>query len=418
MKSTATIASAALAELRMLAALEPTLAALKARRMCSSDRDFVRGSLAMIGPWLSTHAGPGRALGGPWVWSIGDAHQGNFSTLAVGQMDREGVVPVTFGVADVDDEAPAPWSWDLLRLLSSMPAAAPKLKRSAFDELCRITCGSYAETMQRFGQGDALAARLDANGLPEALKELILAGSGEDHHKRFLARMVSGAGLKARLQRNAEVVDDPYSAPALRAAWGRLAGLPEHRLLDIARRTNPGGLSSLGRRRWWLLIRESAPVARLRLIELKERAPSALSRVIPMSPFTPWMSPTAPATQPVCSTMGKDPFQRVLRTVAGDCLARTRCHTRATLDIARLDDGDVRRLGHLYGQIIATFHWQGLSQLTPDVDQRCAAIATTALAQSKELVGLSGTLANHLRALAKDFNAQVTPLLRKEKLNV
>ena len=414
MKCTSVIATVALAELRMLHAVEPAAAALKARRMCSKDTDFVRGSLALMAPWLSDRAGPGSSLGEPWVWSIGDAHQGNFSTLAVGKMDRDGIVPVTFGVADVDDEGPAPWSWDLLRLLSSVAVVAPKLKRSAFDELCQVTCESYAESMHRFGQGDALAARLDANGLPEAIKELIVAGSGEALHKRFMANMVSGAGLKAKLKRNADVADDAHSAPALRAAWSRLAGLPEHRVLDIARRLNPGGLSSLGRRRWWLLVRETTPVARLRLIELKERAPSVLSRLIPVSPFTPWVSPTAPATQPVCSTMGKDPFQRVLRTAAGDCLARTRCHTRATIDIAAFDAGDLRRLGHLYGQLLATFHWQGLSQLTPDVDDRCAAIATTAAANSARIVRLSAQLATHLRELATEFSRQVKPLLRRE----
>ena len=413
MKSTAVIAAIALAELHMLHAVDPHAAADKARRMCSKDIDFVRGSLPLIVPWLSVHVGPESPAGAPWVWSIGDAHQGNFSTLAVGTMDRDGIVPVTFGVSDVDDEGPAPWSWDLLRLLSSVSMFSPKLKRKTFDEFCDVTCTTYAEMMQRFGEGDAMAARIDANGLPEAIKELIVAGSGEAQHKRFIATMVSGSGLKAKLKRNEDVVDDPYSEPALRTAWSRLAGLPEHSVLDVARRLNPGGLSSLGRRRWWLLIRESTPVARLRLIELKERAPSALTRVMPVSPFTPWVSATAPATQPVCSTMGKDPYQRVLRTAAGDCLARTRCHTRDTVDITSLDHGDLRRLGHLYAQLLATFHWQGLSQLTPDVNQRCAAIAVAAEKNKNLIAHRAVEMATHLTELAVSYREQVKPLLKK-----
>ena len=416
MKSTAVIATIAMSELRMLHAVEPAAAASKARRMCNNDNDFVRGSLPLIVPWLSVKVGHDCAAGSPWVWSIGDAHQGNFSTLAVGKMDRDGVVPVTFGVADVDDEGPAPWSWDLLRLLSSISIVAPKLKRKAFDELCDLTCTTYAEMMQRFGEGDAMAARIDANGLPEAIKKLIVAGSGEAQHKRFMATMVSGSGLKAKLKRNADVADDPYSEPALRIAWSRLAGLPEHTVLDVARRLNPGGLSSLGRRRWWLLVRESTPVARLRLIEFKERAPSALSRVMPVSPFTPWVSASAPATQPVCSTMGKDPYQRVLRTAAGDCLARTRCHTRDTVDITALDNGDLRRLGHLYAQLLSTFHWQGLSQLTPDVEERCAAIAVAATANTKLIGQRAAEMAIHLQELAVDYRAQVKPLLKRKQL--
>jgi len=413
MKSAAVIATIALAELRMLYAVDPQAAVNKARRMCSKDIDFVRGSLPLIVPWLSVNVGPDSPAGAHWVWSIGDAHQGNFSTLAVGKMDRDGIVPVTFGVSDVDDEGPAPWSWDLLRLLSSISLVAPDLKRKSFSELCEVTCTTYTEMMQRFGEGDAMAARLDANGLPEAIKKLIVTGSGEAHHKRFIATMVSGSGLKAQLKRNADVVDDPYSEPALRIAWSRLAGLPEHTVLDVARRLNPGGLSSLGRRRWWVLIREATPVARLRLIELKERAPSALTRVLPVSPFTPWISATAPATQPVCSTMGKDPYQRVLRTAAGDCLARTRCHTRDTVDIASLDNGDLRRLGHLYAQLLATFHWQGLSQLTPDVDTRCGAIAVAAAANMNLIAQRSAEMAIHLSELAVNYRDQVKPLLKK-----
>lgn len=416
MKSTAVIATIAIAELRMLHAVDPQAAANKARRMCSKDIDFVRGSLPLIVPWLSVHMGPDSPAGSPWVWSIGDAHQGNFSTLAVGKMDRDGIVPVTFGVSDVDDEGPAPWSWDLLRLLSSVSIVAPKLKRKAFDELSTVTCTTYAEMMQRFGEGDAMAARIDANGLPEVIKKLIVAGSGEAKHKRFIASMVSGSGLKAKLKRNADVADDPHSEPALRTAWSRLAGLPEHTVLDVARRLNPGGLSSLGRRRWWLLVRESAPVARLRLIEFKERAPSALARVIPVSPFTPWVSATAPATQPVCSTMGKDPYQRVLRTAAGDCLARTRCHTRDTVDITSLDNGDLRRLGHLYAQLLSTFHWQGLSQLTPDVDKRCALIAVAAGANTALITQRAAEMAAHLRELAVSYREQVKPLLKRKAL--
>ncbi len=412
MKTTSVIMHLALAELRMLHAVDPQAATRKAQRMCRSDADFMRGALPLIVPWLADAMGPGDPAGGPWTWSVGDAHQGNFSTLAVGKMDRDGVVPVTFGVADVDDEGPAPWSWDLARLLSSIAISTPTLKRSAFDELCTVTLKTYAEMMRRLSEGDTLATRLDANGLPEAVKTLIAEGSTEAQHKRFIASMISGAGLRARLKRGVDVIDDAVSEPALKMAWSRLAGLPAHTVLDLARRLNPGGLSSLGRRRWWLLIRETNPVPRLRLIELKERAPSALTRVLPASPFVPWVAESAPATQPVCSTMGGDPFQRVLRTAAGDCLARTRCHTRATLDIATLDGGDRRRLGHLYAQLLATFHWQGLAQLTPDAQARCAAIADAADGNQRLVAKRASQLASHLHELAVGYRATVKPLLR------
>ena len=405
MKADPVIQLIALPELRFLHAVEPAAAARKAKRMAKSSNDFVRGSLPLLGPWLAREVG----LDQPWVWAIGDSHQGNFASLAVGPMKRDGIVPVTFGIADVDDEGPAPWSWDLLRLLSSIRIAAPELKRSAFDELCTVTLGSYRECMTRFADDDAMAARIDANGLPEAVKALIAAGSGEAKHKRFIASMVAGRGNTVRLKRDAEVADDPDAAACLHASWDRRQGLPGHNVLDLARRLKPGGLSSLGRRRWWLLIREQAPTSRLRLLEIKERAPSALGRILPVSPFTPWMQDGV--AQPVCSTMGGDPYQRVLHAAAGEYLVRTRCHTRATLDLATLDPSDRRRLGHLYGQLIATFHWQGLTQLAPDAAERCAAVAKASAAWDERLTQQSDQLADHLLDLAAAYRAAVKPLL-------
>ncbi len=409
LKVDALIEHIALAELRMLWAVDPAAATRKAKRMCRSPEDFIRGALPLVVPWLTAEIG----ADGPWVWSVGDAHQGNFATLAVGRMDRDGIVPVTYGLADVDDEGPAPWSWDLLRLLSSVAVMLPDLKRMQFNELCLLTLHSYRECLQRFAEGDELAARIDANGLPETLKQLLQTGSGEAQHKRYMASMVKGAGAAARLQRTADIVDDEPCLHALRAAWGDQHGLPEHTVLDAARRLNPGGLSSLGRRRWWLLLRETSPVPRLRLLELKERSPSNLSRVIPVSPFAPWMRANHP--QPVSSTMGGDPFQRVLRLATGEYLSRTRCHTRAVLDLSTLDGGDRRRLGHLYGQLLATFHWQGLTQLTPDVGPRCAAIASATATWDDLLPKHATELADHLTALATSFSKRIAPLLKVRK---
>ena len=393
----------------MLAAIDPLAATRKAKRMSRSSEDFVRGALPLVVPWLTSEIG----ASGPWVWSIGDAHQANFATLAVGRMDRDGIVPVTFGVADVDDEGPAPWNWDLLRLLSSVAVVLPGLKRTLFSELCLVTLEAYRECMTRFAEGDALAARIDANGLPEGLKTLLLDGSGEALHKRYMASLVSGSGLSARLTRTPEIVEDEAGLRALRAAWSEQHGIPEHTVLDGARRLKPGGLSSLGRRRWWLLLRESTPVPRLRLLEIKERSPSTLSRVIPVSPFAPWMRANHPV--PVCSTMGGDPFQRVLRLATGEYLTRTRCHTRAVIALDTLDNGDRRRLGHLYGQLLATFHWQGLSQLTTDITERCAAIAAACATANETLPKQAFLLAEHLNALANAFSKRVTPLIKERK---
>ena len=368
--------------------------------------DFMRGCLPLIVPWLVDEIGPN----GPWCWSVADAHHGNFATLAVGAMKSDGVVPVTFGVADVDDEAPSPWSWDLLRLLSSVALTVPGMSGTVYGDLCAVTLASYRDCLQRLGEGDLLANRIDANGLPEAVKALIANGSGEARHKRFIADVVVGKGATARLRRSIELVDEPTSANALLAAWGRRLALPKHEVVDIARRLKPGGLSSLGRRRWWLLVRELQPVARLRLLEIKERAPSVLSRVMPVSPFVPWG-----AAQPVVSTMGNDPYQRVLHLASGSYLVRTRCHTRDALDLTTLDPSDWRRYGHLHGQLLATFHWRGLSQLLPDAADRCQAIAADTVAWNGTLAKRARRLARHLDDLGAAFRLRIKPLLSVAK---
>src|SRR3954468_13993427 len=110
-------------ELDALACLDAPAAERRRRAMARDAATFARGSLALHLHWLLAEVPPT----GAWVWSVGDAHQGNFATLATAAPGRHGVVPVVFGCSDVDDEHPAPWPWDLLRLLASVKSARPAL---------------------------------------------------------------------------------------------------------------------------------------------------------------------------------------------------------------------------------------------------------------------------------------------------
>ena len=67
LKVDALIEHIALAELRMLCAVDPAAATRKAKRMSRSEEDFVRGALPLVVPWLTSEVG----ADGPWVWSIG-----------------------------------------------------------------------------------------------------------------------------------------------------------------------------------------------------------------------------------------------------------------------------------------------------------------------------------------------------------
>ncbi|MBA3708935.1 MAG: DUF2252 family protein, partial [Planctomycetes bacterium] len=183
-------------------------------------------------------------------------------------------------------------------------------------------------------------------------------------------------------------------------------------LLDIARRSS-GGLSSLGRRRWFVLIAERsgtrpAAAGRLRLLEIKERSPSALSRSIQLHPFTPTSGPDAALTV----AMGGDPFQRIIHGPASTYLVRTRCHARRTVDVASLGQTELERLAKVWGMLLASFHVRGLRGLRCDVEARTRAIASEAASGSKDVARLAYELAaftnkaySAFRKMAKEWES-------------
>lgn len=361
-------------ELAALAAEAPDAARERRQRMAGTAGDFVRGSLGLAVRWLALNP----LADAPWVWSAGDAHQGNFATLATGRADRHGIVPVTYDVSDVDDEHPAPWWWDHARLLSSLPSAVPGLGRRGLVEFAVPLLGEYRRTLARVADGDDLALRLDLHGLPDALRRLIEDESADGLAERHLAGFVAHGG--ERLRRGELADDDDKAAaaiiPAITAALASRSDVARTTVLDLARRITGGGLASLGRRRWWVLVREEnrRGLRRLRLLELKERRPSTLAGVLPVQPFAPRKA----TMQGLTVAMGGDPCQRSVRLGASELLLRTRCHTRTVLSVAALDAGDRRRLAATWGQLLATFHVGGWTLLGRDAADKATAVAADA----------------------------------------
>lgn len=361
-------------ELAALAAEAPDAAAERRRRMAGNVGDFVRGALGLTTRWLALNP----LDDAPWVWSAGDAHQGNFATLATGSADRHGIVPVTYDVSDVDDEHPAPWWWDHARLLASLPAAVPGLGRPELARMAVVLLDEYQRTLARVADGDDLALRLDLHGLPDALRRQIEDESADGLAERHLASFVARGG--ERLRRGELADDDDKAAvaiiPAIIAALASRSDVARTTVLDLARRITGGGLASLGRRRWWVLVREEnrRGLRRLRLLELKERRPSTLAGVLPVQPFAPRKA----TMQGLTVAMGGDPCQRSVRLGASELLLRTRCHTRTVLPLATLDAGDRRRLAATWGQLLATFHVRGWTLLGRDAADKATAVAADA----------------------------------------
>ena len=393
--ATTLIESLLLPSLNCLSAVNPAAAAQRRQRMANDPTTFVRGSLILHVAWLAAHP----LAKAPWVWSIGDAHQGNFATLATGALNRAGISPVTYGIADVDDEHPAPWHWDIVRLLASMAVALPTLKNKEFIALAQGCIADYARVMKAATIDDEHAERLDFHGLPEALKAVIESDSDEHTLEKNRAKLIDGKQLRASSACVADAAARTLMLPAVEAALQLKSPSKKLQVLDLAQRTSSGGLASLGRRRWWVLARERNREGDWvpRVLELKECRPSVLSAILPAQPFTP--ATTGRWTLP----MGGDPWQRYVPIGVGHALLRTRCQARSVLDLSTLDAGDRLRLVRLWGQILATAHLTSARGLGLPVHEMAQAVADHASEHATPAGVLAWELAEWTRAAYKIF---------------
>lgn len=397
-KAACDVAAHLLPDLQVLDTLHPEAARRKLKKMRGDTAVFVRGALGVAAAWMVREIGVRDA----WVWAVGDPHLGNFAVLATGPRDAGGRSAPRYAISDIDDEHPAPWRWDLLRCLSSLAAIHERIKAKDFDRLAEACLESWSTALDSLAQGrePALPA------LPPGLAQLLAAAAGEAGAKRHLAAVAKGQGAAARLLRNRDLADDPQAAAFFAAAIAE-AAWPAHRLLDVARRTVPAGISSLGRRRWYLLVREPGPPASLRLVEAKERPPSVLARFVPCCPFPP----TATLGR-ITVPMGGDSFHAVAEGAASNYLLRTRCHARDQLDVEPLDLDGLDLLVRWQGQLLARFHWQGLGALgrSPTgaiTDTYLGAKPLDAAAQARRAAGEAAAASDDLGGQARDLAAHL-----------
>lgn len=387
-----------LPSLEALREIDPAAAAERKRRMAKTPADFVRGSLILHTAWLAAHPLPDA----PWVWSIGDAHAGNFATLATGPLNRAGISPVTYGVADVDDEHPAPWHWDLVRLLASagLTLRDDGVGRRRFIELARGCVADYVRVLTAATDDDEHIERVDFHGLPEALKAAINEDADPECLAEHRRRHLNGQRLRADAECVVDAAAKRLLLPAITKAL--IAAPPttaEWRVLDLAHRSASGGLASLGRRRWWVLAqernRDGAWVPRL--LELKERRPSVLSAILPAQPFTPMT--TTFWTLP----MGGDRWQCAVPIGVGDALLRSRCQARTVLDPADLDAGDRIRLARLWGHLVAVAHLTSARGLGLSAKHQAATVVVNAQKHGQDVADLAWELVRWTRDAYRAF---------------
>ncbi|MBA3846051.1 MAG: hypothetical protein H0X45_05340, partial [Planctomycetes bacterium] len=132
----------------------------------------------------------------------------------------------------------------------------------------------------------------------------------------------------------------------------------------------------------------------VRTIEIKERRPSELARVVPALPDHGLPGHGVAVSVP----LGGDPYQTVLPGATWPLLARTRCHARSTLDPDDLVDDELPALVRLCATLIARFQARGLELCGVDLPARAGAIAADAGRRGKELSSLPWDLAQESKA--------------------
>lgn len=137
----------------------PELVPIRYGRMLRSPFTFLRGSAALMAYDLAT-----LPTTGPQVQACGDCHLLNFGLFATPERN------LVFDINDFDETLPAPWEWDLKRLVTSFVIAGRD--RGLSEDGCRSavqTCArAYREHLREYSRMSPLEvwyAQLDVETL-------------------------------------------------------------------------------------------------------------------------------------------------------------------------------------------------------------------------------------------------------------
>jgi uncharacterized protein (DUF2252 family) len=196
---------------------QPDLVPLRYGRMLQSPFTFYRGSAGVMAADL------GRTpVSGLHVQVCGDCHLMNFGGFATPERR------LIFDINDLDETLPAPWEWDVKRLVASFVLAARTNGLSdAQGRDAAVACArSYRRKMRDFTSMDVLDvwyARLDESEvlamLPQdrkaALKKRIAKATAASSSELVFPKLVEGTGAGARIHDTPPTI---FHAEATRAA--------------------------------------------------------------------------------------------------------------------------------------------------------------------------------------------------------
>ncbi|MEO3472472.1 DUF2252 domain-containing protein [Roseomonas sp. CAU 1739] len=247
----------------------PELVPIRYGRMLQSPFAFYRGSAAVMASDLAKTPNTGLR-----VQACGDCHLMNFGGFASPERN------VLFDINDFDETLPAPWEWDVKRLVASMVLAsranghADKDGRDAAVEAAR----SYRKRLRDFARMqplDVWYARITAEDVaatvPSAVAarlrarvEKAMAGNGSEFDFPRLAGVVGGRTTirdapplifhpdAARTTEFDETLNQVFAAYRTTLSDDRRVLLDRYRVVDAAIKVV--GVGSVGRRCWIVLM--------------------------------------------------------------------------------------------------------------------------------------------------------------------
>jgi uncharacterized protein (DUF2252 family) len=210
---------------------QPELVPLRYGRMLQSPFTFYRGSAGVMAADLARTPAVGIH-----VQACGDAHLLNFGGFATPERR------LIFDINDLDETLPAPWEWDLKRLVASFVLAARSNGLSDNDGRdAAVACaGSYRQAMRDFTAMDVLDiwyARLDDSDflarLPKdrkaILRRRIAKAMSRSSSELVFPKLVEATGEEPRIHDAPPTIFHPDKATAA----GNLAlireALPKYR---------------------------------------------------------------------------------------------------------------------------------------------------------------------------------------------
>jgi uncharacterized protein (DUF2252 family) len=262
------------------------LIAIRYGRMLESPFAFYRGAAGVMAADLARTPTTGLK-----VQACGDCHLLNFGGFATPERS------IIFDINDFDETSPAPWEWDVKRLVASIVLAARSngLSESQGRD-CAVSCARrYREHMHEFSKMSPLRVWYAETGvddfiqsLPKAMQnnvkkriEKTAAHSGSEYDFPKLASTVGGQIritdqppliFHPKITGGAAALDKLFHAYRQSLSDDRRMLLDRYRLVDVAIKVV--GVGSVGRRCWIALMMSEGNVPLF--LQFKEAVTSVL----------------------------------------------------------------------------------------------------------------------------------------------